>query len=118
MHANKYILKHLVTICKDAFKIWGQEGVVGIPEALILNCLPASCVIPNPLDQVSSVFALPSDLGLEVGGVASGPGADLEFVNKFTRPNFWAKEFYTLKTRKSKLCSPAISSKNASLEVI
>ena len=26
--------------------------------------------------------------------------ADLEFVKKFTRPNFWAKEFYTLRTRK------------------
>ena len=74
----EYILKHLVTICKDAFKIWGQEGVVWVPEALILNCLPASCVVPNSLDQVSSVFALPSDLGLEVGGVTRGPaGLDL-----------------------------------------
>ena len=26
--------------------------------------------------------------------------ADLEFVKKITRPNFGAKEFYTLKTRK------------------
>ena len=26
---------------------------------------------------------------------------DLKFVKKFTRPNFQAKEFYTLKTRKS-----------------
>ena len=44
--------------------------------------------------------------------------SDLEFVKKFTRPNFWAKEFYTLKTRKSRLFSPAINSENASLSVI
>ena len=43
---------------------------------------------------------------------------DLEFVKKFTRPNFRAKEFYTLKMRKSRLLSPAINSKNASLSVI
>ena len=44
--------------------------------------------------------------------------SDLEFVKKFTRPNFRPKEFYTLKTRKLRLFSPAISSKNASLSVI
>ena len=44
--------------------------------------------------------------------------SDLEFVKKFTRPNFWAKEFYTLKTRKSRLFLPAINSKNASLSGI
>ena len=43
---------------------------------------------------------------------------DLEFVKKFTRPNFRAKEFYTLKTRKSRLLLLAINSKNASLSVI
>ena len=43
---------------------------------------------------------------------------DLEFVKKFTRPNFRAKEFYTLKTRKLRLFLPAINSKNASLSVI
>ena len=43
---------------------------------------------------------------------------DLEFVKKFTRPNFQAKEFYTLKTRKSRLFLPAINSENASLSVI
>ena len=43
---------------------------------------------------------------------------DLEFVKKFTRPNFQAKEFYTLKTRKSRLFSLAINSENASLSVI
>ena len=43
---------------------------------------------------------------------------DLKFVKKFTRPNFRAKEFYTLKTRKLRLFSPAINSKNASLSVI
>ena len=43
---------------------------------------------------------------------------DLEFVKKFTWPNFRGKEFYTLKTRKSRLFSPAINSKNASLSVI
>ena len=37
---------------------------------------------------------------------------------KFTRPSFRAKEFYTLKMRKSRLLSPAINSKNASLSVI
>ena len=42
----------------------------------------------------------------------------LEFVKKFTRPNLRAKEFYTLKTRKSRLFLPAINSKNASLSVI
>ena len=42
----------------------------------------------------------------------------LEFVKKFTRPNLRAKEFYTLKTHKSRLFSPAIDSKNASLSVI
>ena len=44
--------------------------------------------------------------------------SDLEFVKKFTRPNFQAKEFYTLKTRKSRLFSLAINSENASLSVI
>ena len=44
--------------------------------------------------------------------------SDLEFVKKFTPPNFWAEEFYTLKTRKSRLFSLAINSKNASLSVI
>ena len=43
---------------------------------------------------------------------------DLEFVKKFTRPNFRAKKFYTLKTRKLRLFSPAINSENASLSVI
>ena len=45
-------------------------------------------------------------------------GPDLKFVKKITRPNFRAKEFYTLKMRKSRLLSPAINSKNASLSVI
>ena len=36
--------------------------------------------------------------------------SDLEFVKTFTRPNFQAKEFYTLKLRKSRLFSPAINS--------
>ena len=44
--------------------------------------------------------------------------ADLEFVKKFTRPNFRAEKFYTLKTRKLRLFSPAINSDNASLSVI
>ena len=44
--------------------------------------------------------------------------ADLKFVKKITRPNFRAKEFYTLKTCQSRLFSPAINSKNASLSVI
>ena len=44
--------------------------------------------------------------------------ADLEFVKKFTRPNFQVQEFYTLKTRESRLFSPAINSENASLSVI
>ena len=43
---------------------------------------------------------------------------DLKFVKKFTRPNFRAKDFFTLKTRKTRLFSPAINSKNASLSVI
>ena len=45
-------------------------------------------------------------------------GADLEFVKKFTGPNFRVKEFYALKTRKSRLFSPALNSENASLSVI
>ena len=44
--------------------------------------------------------------------------AYLEFVKKFTRPNFWAKEFYTLKMRISRVFSPAINSENASLSEI
>ena len=32
-----------------------------------------------------------------------GVWTDLKFVKKFTRPNFRAKEFYTLKMRKSRL---------------
>ena len=43
---------------------------------------------------------------------------DLEFVKKFTGPNFRVKEFYTLKTRKLRLFSPALNSENASLSVI
>ena len=50
---------------------------------------------------------------------AGRPGqADLKFVKKITRPNFRVKEFYTLKTCKSRLFSPAINSENASLSVI
>ena len=45
-------------------------------------------------------------------------GSDLEFVKKFTGPNFRVKEFYTLKMRKWRLFSPAINSENASLSVI
>ena len=44
--------------------------------------------------------------------------SDLKFVKKFTRPSFRAKEFYTLKMRKSRLFLPAINSENASLSVI
>ena len=44
--------------------------------------------------------------------------SDLEFVKKITRPNFRAKEFYSLKTCKSRLFSTAINSENASLSVI
>ena len=43
---------------------------------------------------------------------------DLEFVKKFTRPNFQAKEFYTLKTHKARLFLPAINSESALLSVI
>ena len=43
---------------------------------------------------------------------------DLEFVKKFTRPYFRPQEFYTLKTRTSRLFSPATNSKNASLSAI
>ena len=46
------------------------------------------------------------------------PLPDLKFVKKFTRPNFRAKEFYTLKMCKSRLFSPAINSKKSSLSVI
>ena len=44
--------------------------------------------------------------------------SDLIFVKKFTRPNFRAKEFYTLKTHRLRLFLPAINSKNALLSVI
>ena len=37
--------------------------------------------------------------------------SDLEFVKKFTRPNFQVQEFYTLKTRESRLFSPEITAK-------
>ena len=40
--------------------------------------------------------------------------SDLKFVKNFARPNFRAKEFYTLKTHKSRIFLPAIKSKNAS----
>ena len=43
--------------------------------------------------------------------------ADLK-VKQFTRPNFRAKEFYTLKTRKWRLFLLAINSENALLSVI
>ena len=43
---------------------------------------------------------------------------DLEFVKKFTGPNFRVKEFYTLKTRKSRLFLPVINGENASSSVI
>ena len=54
-----------------------------------------------------------------VAWFSSSPSwSDLEFVKKFTRPNFGAKEFYTLTTHKSRLFSPAINRENASLSVI
>ena len=61
---------------------------------------------------------LRSFLGSKFGTIPSGDYGDLEFVKKFTRPNFPVKEFYTLKTRKSRLLSPTINSKNTSLSVI
>ena len=36
---------------------------------------------------------------------------DLKFVKKITRPNFRVQEFYTLKTRESRLFSPEITAK-------
>ena len=42
---------------------------------------------------------------------------DLKFVKKFTRPNFRAKEFYTLKMCKSRLFSPPRNFENALLSV-
>ena len=54
-----------------------------------------------------------------VAWFSSSPSwSDLEFVKKFTRPNFPAKEFYTLKMRKSRLFLPAVISEIASLSVI
>ena len=53
-----------------------------------------------------------------VGRTLPSSRPDLEFVKKFTRPNFRAKKFYTLKMRKWRLFSPAINSENASLSVI
>ena len=50
--------------------------------------------------------------------VSKNVSTGLKFVKKFTRPNFRVKEFYTLKTRKSRLFSPAMNSKNASITVI
>ena len=44
------------------------------------------------------------------------PCIDLEFVKKFTWPNFQVKEFYTLKTRKLRLFSLVINSNNASYQ--
>ena len=44
--------------------------------------------------------------------------SDMKFVNKFTRPNFPAKEFYTLKTGISILFLTAINKENASLSAI
>ena len=42
---------------------------------------------------------------------------DLKFVKKFTRPNFWAKEFYALKMLKLRLVLPATNRQNASFSV-
>ena len=65
------------------------------------------------------VAPLPMHLSRFVLDLAKGDiVADLEFVKKFTRPNFRAEKFYTLKMRKLRLFSPAINSENASLSVI
>ena len=66
----------------------------------------------------SIVAAKNEGLSKEGGQMVSTLSTDLEFVKKFTRPNFRVKEFYTLKTRQSRLFSPVINSKNASLSVI
>ena len=62
--------------------------------------------------------ALSEYLKLEGRSTEGGYKSDLEFVKKFTRPNFRAKEFYTLKTPKLRLFSPPVNSKNASSSVI
>ena len=50
-----------------------------------------------------TTFGCPTDPSGDLTGPYGNPTSDLEFVKKFTRPNFRAKEFYTLKTPKLRL---------------
>ena len=88
--------------------IWAMK--VSMAFSNFLNSTPTPKALPHWFRLVQT--------GSDWFGLARTVGPDLEFVKKFTRPNFWAKEFYTVKTRKSRLFSQAINSKNASISVI
>ena len=93
------------------------SGVL-VPSRCSLDFTPVTSTVasPNPPATISEASS-----AIEKSYMSPFPKCpipDLKFVKKFTRPNFWANEFYTLKTRKLRLFSPAIYSKNASLSVI
>ena len=64
---------HLIAVSEDTLEVGGRERVVGIPEALILDCLPPGGVVPDPLDQEPAAFALPRDFGQVVCRVSCLP---------------------------------------------
>ena len=59
-----------------------------------------TCVIEGRCAFISSEFLAIRNNMRFLPKFTSNVYPDLEFVKKFTQPNFRAKEFYTLKTRK------------------
>ena len=94
------------------------------------NLEPLTVKVNIPQVDIAPLFPLPisiipiSGMHQEILNLVSpltktlSPKTDVKFVKKFTQPNFRVKDFYTRKTRKSRLFLPAINSKNASLSVI
>ena len=95
------------------------------------NLEPLTVKVNIPQVDIAPLFPLPisiipiSGMHQEILNLVSpltktlSPKTDVKFVKKkITQPNFRVKEFYTRKTRKSRLFSPAINSENASLLVI
>ena len=62
-----------------------------------------TCVIEGRCAFISSEFLAIRNNMRFLPKFTSNVYPDLEFVKKFTQPNFRAKEFYTLKTHKSRL---------------
>ena len=107
-------MKRQVLLDRDLKPLLALQSTYNIPQCD--NYL--SQLLNIQLDKYRCLHSTILQKGTKIGFNFICLCADLKFVKKFTRPNFRAKEFYTMKMRKSRLFSPAINSKNSSLSVI